>query len=404
MGLEGIVLIALSLAVRRGQPIAAWVLVGLSLLEILVRLWTLQPSGLLVPIVAALFFTQGALALKREPVPRVQRAVAWARLTYELAIMQALWTATIVLWSRVAEPLSFYGALGMPFGIRNLLDVGMLLGFGIAAWRRQIWAGVGLVAYQIANAVYVSAYYQLFFEPFLSAGVVALYSVGAYHLYRQYGPLTKWGRAISVVVVITGVVYSGWLLSVRLDPYERTTQEIINRLQAVPGVKEQFQGLDPAVARATGAKLALRGALRLTDDQLMRRAQLMGEILQVLDEHNCAEQLRGGRGTIDPALRKIRPESLRAWYDLAAAAMTAEVQGAPPPSPRPTEEELGTAFLEIIELLPAEEAGRFQQAFDDLQKTKDADACWALRTLVGSIPKVSATSRPALVRLLVLTQ
>jgi len=224
------------------------------------------------------------------------------------------------------------------------------------------------------------------------------------HLHRAYGPLTTAGR-VGIGVAVAVLLVNVALLTVnRPTTFHRVVAESEGRMKAEPGLMERISRSGRG-STALGRELALKGARRLGDAQLVERAVLMGKLLAFLDVHNCAEQLRGGRGSVEPALHRLDEPTLRAWMNLALVAMIAEHRGSPSIVPNPSEEDIGKALTAIMARLPSKEAERFMQILDEggasFSRISDEDACWVLRTMVDSVPHVDPTSQRTIARLLV---
>jgi len=236
MGLVGIFYIALGLTARRGDRFAIWCLVALQTFEVVGQILTFQFQGLLIKSVILILFIRGALHLQRT-TPAVVDSDNWTHVLYEVAFLQAILTAIFVAWSLVLDPARL-GVLGAAhISVWQTLDVVILIGFGIAAWKRQVWAGYALMLYQIGNISFVM---MAGMNPYLPIGLAFLYGFGAFHLHRLYGPITGWGRAavalVGAMVVVTGA-------SIRLKR-ETATQTIIDegkiesQLQRLPTYRE----------------------------------------------------------------------------------------------------------------------------------------------------------------------
>jgi hypothetical protein len=402
MWLAGLIVIVISLAVRRGSRIAAWGLVGYAVLDAVSRLAS-GIGGVLIPFVLFVLALPAALQLQRSGSKSDERR-AWPRLLYEVAFLQAAITGLFVLWSFFVSPTVLREITSFRVNPWFLLDVAILTGLGFAAFKRNVWAGYALVLYECANAYGALIRGSQLIDFVAPAILVILYVVGAIQLHREQGRLTWPGRAAVAVVAGLVLLNLGWVATKRPTPFERVAQENEARLAAVPGLRERFEA-NPKIAKALGKELALKGARRLTDAQLVDRARVLSLILARLDEHNCAEQLRGGRGEIAGALNQLDDATLRAWMDLAFIAMVAEHLNVPDTQAAPSEEEVNKAFEKFLDSLSPDDAARFvrvaNEGGDSYNQASDADACWAFRTMVNAVPKLDPSSQRTFARMLV---
>lgn len=402
---SGVLIIGIALGMRRGRRWAGWLLVAYAVLDAIVRL-AAGAGGLILPIVLFVFALPAARHLHRQPT-RPAAGEAWPSLLYELAFLQAAFTAFAVAWSFAADAVTMREVLGLRFGRMHLLDVAILAALAVCVWRRWVWAGYALVLYQLAN-VYMWLTRATTPEAVETAvaglGFAVVYAVGTYHLHRAHGPLTTAGR-VGIGIAVAALLVNVALLTVnRPTRFDRITAEFEGRMKAEAGLMERIARSGRGSA-ALGRELALKGARRLGDAQLVERAGLMGKLLALLDVHNCAEQLRGGRGTVEPPLHKLDEPTLRAWMNLALIAMIAEHRDSPSIVPNPSEEDIGKALTAIMARLPSKEGERLMRIVDDggdsFTRVSDEDACWVLRTMVDSVPHVDPTSQRTIARLLV---
>lgn len=402
---SGVLIIGIALGMRRRRRWAGWLLVAYAVLEAFVRL-AAGAGGLILPIILFVFALPAAGYLHLQPKrPAVEEASP--ALLYELAFLQAGFTAFAVAWSFALDAVTMREVLGLRFGKMHLLDVGILTVLAICVWRRWVWAAYALVLYQLSN-IYMSVTRATTPEGAETAiaalGFAVVYGLGAYHLRRAHGPLTTAGR-VGIGVAVAALLVNVALLTVkRPTTFHRVMADFEGRMQAEEGLVERFSRAGRG-STALGRELALKGARRLNDAQVIERARLMGKLLALLDVHNCAEQLRGGRGSVEPALHKLDEPTLRAWMNLAIVAMIAEHRGSSPVVPNPSEEDIEKAMTAIVARLPSNEGERFNliltEGADSFARVSDEDACWVLRTMVDSVPHLDPASQRTITRLLV---
>jgi len=308
------------------------------------------------------------------------------------------------IWSRVFPRNVFLEVAASPPGPSLLLDLAILLGLGFLAFRRHVAAAYALVLYQAANVRLAFAEASQPVDVFLPLVVALLYAVGAYHLRRARGQLTWLGRAATAAAAVALLLLA---LNAKVKtPIDRIVQESETRLLTVPGLRERFESEpDPASAKELGRKLAVKGARRLSGAQLVERARLFGVILSQPDDHNCAEQFRGGRGDITQALNKLDEKTLRAWFELAFAAMVAEHLNSPASQADPPEQEISDAWMKLQRALPTEDSEKllrlFNEGGDNVGGLSDSNVCWIFRTLVTNMPRLDPETQQVFARALV---
>ncbi|MEX2223232.1 MAG: hypothetical protein WEG40_15685 [Candidatus Rokuibacteriota bacterium] len=394
--LSGVMVIVASLGVRRGSGIAAWVLVTYAVFDAAVRIVTAS-GDFLSPVILFALAVPCALQLRPTLSTPAERRV-WPRLLYELAFLQAALTTLFVLWSFFVQSSELKTLTFWQANARHLVAIAILVGLGLATLKRHAWAGYALVFYQCREVYWplVQGSQPLAAAPML---LVVLYALGAYYLHREQAPLAFRGRAAVATVAV--VVLLNVTFFARPTQMDRIVQESEARLAAVPGLRERFEG-NATKASALGAELALKGARRLTDAQLIEKARLLAVILIQLDDHNCAEVFRTGRGDMTGALNRVEEGIARAWFDLAVVAITAEHLNTSPPQPSPSEEETNEAQMNAVKTLGSEDAARFRrvEGGDNFARASDADTCWVFRTMVGVIPRLDVRSQRTLARVL----
>ncbi len=280
MGLVGIFYIALGLTVRRGDRFAIWCLVALQTFEVVARILTFQFQGLLIPIVVLILFIRGALHLQRT-TSAVVDSDNWTHVLYEVAFLQAILTAFLVAWSLVLDPARLGVLVGVRISVWQTLDVVILIGFGIAAWKRQVWAGYALMLYQIGNISFVM---MAGMNPSLAIGMAFLYGFGAFHLHRLHGPITGWGRA-AVALVGALVVVTGASLRLKREAAIQTVTDegvIESELQRLPTYQE-IKDSDPQAYETITA--IVHDGVRKGQTGYMIASRIQPVIMEVFDKY-----------------------------------------------------------------------------------------------------------------------
>lgn len=403
VSLAGLLVISLGLAVRRGDALAAWCLVGVATVEVLLRLWLRVTGGLLWPILFLFIAFRGALYLHKHRRADAGEEV-WVRILYELAFLQAAWTGIAIVWSLALGKLALRLSLGVNISLMNLVDVGILLVFGVAAWKRQVWSGYALTLYQLTNVHLATLGPTPETDLVIPLGFAFIYGFGAFRLHRMHGPMPVSGRVVIGLVaagVTALIVSSEWR---RPTGYQRLMEQFEGRVTAIPGYRERVLASEAGVGQEA-ATITGNGLRRLTDAQLIERAKLFGVVLSNLDERNCAEQLRGGRGTVVPGLQKLPKQALQRWVDLAYAASKAEIENRPPIIPDPSDEAIAAARDAVWGALPEGDAIRFQkivaEAEESWEKVTDSDTCWFLRKIIDILPQLAPPDQRTISRLIV---
>ena len=130
--LSGLVIVIIALAVRRGSRLAAWSLVGYSVLEILIRLVSAKASGLFLPIILFTIALSAAVQLRRISSTITEQS-AWTHLLDECAFLQATLTGVVLVCSFTYPANVLREATIPPNDLWSIVDVLILLGLGVAA-------------------------------------------------------------------------------------------------------------------------------------------------------------------------------------------------------------------------------------------------------------------------------
>ncbi|WP_421570258.1 hypothetical protein [Stenotrophomonas sp. PD6] len=179
-------------------------------------------------------------------------------------------------------------------------------------------------------------------------------------------------------------------------PVDRVTRKLIHE----PAYLERMKGLKPGQAQEMGAMLAMNGLGRLELPMLERRAQLVGQLLQKLPEAQCGEIAKATTPaevsrTTDRMLETLAtmPQgAIDEWFDIAYAATVAELQQLP--KKQVTEAQVNAAAVSLVQLIPTEaERERIGTVMSNLPGATPADACWAVRTMYTTLPKLPEPER-----------
>ena len=279
-GLVGIFYLSLGLAVRRGDRFSIWCLVVLQALEVGLYIFIIGTRGILLPIILLILFIRGALHLQRTDAPIVD-SENWTHVLYEVAFLQATLTAMLVAWAFVVDPTTLAALGGRSITVLHSLDVIILVGFGIAAWKRQVWAGYALMLYQLSN---VSLVMMTNLNPLIPVGIAFLYAFGAFHLHRLRGPMTGWGRAAVALVAVLVLVS---VVSLRLK--REATIQTITEEGKIESIMQQFSSYqvlkesDPQAYESI--KAIVRHEMGKGQDYEVVVARVRSTIAQVLNKY-----------------------------------------------------------------------------------------------------------------------
>lgn len=171
-----------------------------------------------------------------------------------------------------------------------------------------------------------------------------------------------------------------------LSRFDAAFERHLIELAALPGFREQLQGLPPRELRAAVQSLAARGMRRLPDERLQVRTRIVGRMLDGLDVASCSAMATGKQNEAvhDAAVIVLDPEALEEWVALSFEAARAELEKAP--AERPSPQQLQLALDLLFQRVPEADAGRLRQALASLATQPPAEACWAARTTYASVP------------------
>jgi hypothetical protein len=204
--------------------------------------------------------------------------------------------------------------------------------------------------------------------------------------------------AAAVAAVVPFIRPMGEWLDLRLGP--RALRQFTQRIAASPEITEAVRAHAPGglIGPGDGARLVSGGLRRVSDELVVRRAQLYGRILTAADIPTCAAVERGTvpRKQIWAAVDALTPTEQDEWVDLLFVAMRAEINKTPPPPPRSDDERqkaLTALNMAMDGALP--DARRIAQ---DLAHASDGDVCKIARAIVTTIPGLPDGVRQAAAR------
>lgn len=147
--------------------------------------------------------------------------------------------------------------------------------------------------------------------------------------------------------------------------------------------------------------LVQQGLPRLDSTSLIRRVELLGQMLGSADERVCAALARGNPSEVQMtvALGGLDSAALDDWMGVLAKSMVAAVQNHA--APGVGQDEVSDAIQSVLERLPAEESERLVNGLGAIDRASDADACWTGRVLYREVVALAEPERGTLARGLV---
>ena len=151
-------------------------------------------------------------------------------------------------------------------------------------------------------------------------------------------------------------------------------------------------------AREAGQQLALHGLRRLSGNELIVRARVLGRILTQSDTETCAAIVKGSAAPgLEAAIRKLSDGDLQEWLDLVFASTVAELEQRTAPKP-PSSTRVNQALSSLSSRLSADDGDLLKQVLADPQATNDEQTCKAGRLLYGTLPDLSGDDQAVLAR------
>ncbi|MEO8102415.1 MAG: hypothetical protein ABI790_07810 [Betaproteobacteria bacterium] len=195
----------------------------------------------------------------------------------------------------------------------------------------------------------------------------------------------------------------------RESPAHLPFEDFVKTLTAIPNFERKLQ----AAARNTdpttlGFEIAQNGLKRLSDAQLDRRMELIVKLVEYLDVATCASLSRA-----DPALAKalapkllralenMTASDIRAFFDLTAQAVEAELNRTPFPAYVQSRSERALRIL--VGKFSAEEQAVLKRVIGYPSMSSHESGCWVVKTVFAEIMDLPVSERHALSRMFVLS-
>jgi len=183
--------------------------------------------------------------------------------------------------------------------------------------------------------------------------------------------------------------------------YDAQLAILTARLSSRPEFRERVNGMSAGQAREVGQQLALQGLRRLTSNDLIVRARVLGRILSQSDTATCSAIVKGSAAPgLEAAIRQLSDGDLQEWLDLVFASTVAELEQRTAPKP-PSSTRVNQALASLSSRLSAVDGDLLRQVLADPQATSDEQACKAGRLLYGTLPDLAGDDQAVLARALV---
>jgi hypothetical protein len=179
----------------------------------------------------------------------------------------------------------------------------------------------------------------------------------------------------------------------------RIGEDAMKPVLASPEFQRRIQGLDAEQVRDLSMQLAAQGQLRLSDAQLVRRMQLLGEALEQSEELACGMSLIATSPVqLRQVLNALPDASLREWMELSAAATLATLRESPAHAPDP--EQAQRALGTVLAAMTPQDRERVAMAIGNPAQLAVPDACWTARTLYRTAVKLPPDDAALVARVL----
>lgn len=182
-------------------------------------------------------------------------------------------------------------------------------------------------------------------------------------------------------------------------------EEFAKTLVAIPDFERKVRAQTaPADATAMGFEIAQNGMKRLDDAQLATWMELIVKLVEHLDEHTCAALSRADPAkakalapTFLLAIDKMSSSDIRAYFELTAKAVEAELNRAD--APAFSKDSAERAMQRLVRKFSPEEQAVLMRVSLYPSTASDSSACWIVKTLFGEIMAAPAADRRMLLRL-----
>jgi hypothetical protein len=186
-----------------------------------------------------------------------------------------------------------------------------------------------------------------------------------------------------------------------LARYQRAAMRGVARMPEPAAFERAFKGKTPEEARTAGQQLATRGLVRLSAEDLKRRAELLLDFTGRAKSKACGKWSRGGATgeEVIAMMAKLDSVALDEWVDLGLRASMAEVRRKPAAFPG-SSEDIAKLFERLPTAMTEKDAKRFRKVMATFTTASDKDACWFGRQLYISALALEQTQRDHALRTL----
>jgi hypothetical protein len=175
----------------------------------------------------------------------------------------------------------------------------------------------------------------------------------------------------------------------------------IDRRSPTPEMRSRLRALARSGAGDSVQMLVAHGLVRLDDQTLIRRMELMSVMLEGSETAICAALVRGnpGNGQMTLAMAELEGKDLEDWVGLLVDAQIAQLEQRPARLvPQPM---VARGVAAAMAALTDSEEPRMGDILGRFTTASDADACWAGRALFREGAGIAEPDRSALARGLV---
>jgi hypothetical protein len=149
------------------------------------------------------------------------------------------------------------------------------------------------------------------------------------------------------------------------------------------------RGLTTEQETAEGYRIGIAGFARISDADLLRRADIISRGLSLVDPATCAHIAQGRQAeqAINVLLDAVGEKDAITLAGIAGRAMLAEVQQTPPARPPSTAKDADRLLTAVAEVASEKELAQITKAYD--KSASDQDVCSGIQLLykyAGNVP------------------
>jgi hypothetical protein len=211
----------------------------------------------------------------------------------------------------------------------------------------------------------------------------------------------RWMVLIAAFGLLGAVPHAASAQKAELARYQRAAIRGLGRMQEPAAFQKAFAGKSPEEARAAGAKLAARGVVRLSSEDLKHRAELLVEFTGRANTNSCGKWSRGGASgeEVIAMVAQLDSAALDDWVDLSLRATMAEVRQEPAAFAG-TQTDIVKLFERLPTTMSEKESERFHTVMAKFEKASAKDVCWFGRQLYISALALTPEERDHTLRTL----